>query len=100
MIACDAVFAAGVHQDGGADDIGVKEDLGILNGTVHMALSGEVYNHIRMFLLKKPVDGFPVCDALFYKTEVLVVHNRLQRGQVSRIGQAVQTDDPVIGIFF
>ena len=76
MITFDAVFAACVHQHCGTDNVGVQENLRVLDGTVNMAFCCEVYNHIRMLFLKKLVNGLTVCDALFYKTEIGVVHNR------------------------
>lgn len=42
MIPLDAVLPAGVHQNGGADDIGLKEDRRIFDGTVHMGLRREI----------------------------------------------------------
>ena len=60
----------------------------------------EVYNHIRMLLLEELVDCFAVSDAFFYKTEIWIVHDRSQGREIAGIGQAVQTDDPVIRVFF
>ena len=77
VIAPDPVFPAGVHEDGGADDVGVKKDLGILDGTVHVALCGEIHHHMGVLFLKQAVYGFPVRDALPDKTEIRIVHDRL-----------------------
>ena len=65
-----------------------------------MALRGEVYHHIRVFLLKETVNGLPVCDVFLYEAEVRIVHDRSQGGKIARVSQAVQTDNPVIRIFF
>src|SRR5699024_6260903 len=43
--------------------------------------------------------SFSVCDAFFYKTEIRIIHDRSQGREISRIGQAVQAYDPVVGIF-
>ncbi len=98
VVAYDAVFAAGIHEHGSADDVRVQKYLGIFDGTVHMAFRREIYDHIRMLLLKEPVDSLPVCDALLHKTEISVIHDRCQSGEIACIGQAVQADDPVVRI--
>ena len=100
MVTFDSVFTAGIHKNSSTDDVCVQENLRVLDGTVNVALSREVYNHIRMFFLKKLVNCFTVCDALFYKTEVWVVHNRCQSRKITCIGKAVQTDDAVVRVFF
>ena len=43
MITFDAVFAACVHQHCGTDNVGVQENLRVLDGTVNMAFCCEVY---------------------------------------------------------
>ena len=53
VVALDAVLAAGVHQHLGAQDVGLQEDLGILDGAVHVALGGEVHHHIGFFFLEE-----------------------------------------------
>ena len=60
----------------------------------------QVYNHVRMFFLKKLVNCFTVCDALFYKTEIRVIHNRCQSRKITCIGKAVQTADAVVRVLF
>ena len=40
VITGDAVLAAGIHQHLSAQNVGLQEDLGILDGAVNMALSG------------------------------------------------------------
>ena len=98
MIALDAVFAAGVHHGGGADDVGLQKHTGVLDGAVHMALGGEVHHHVGVLLLKQLVNGLPVADIRLHEAEVGVVHHRSQGGQVSGIGQLVQAYDAVIGM--
>ena len=100
MISLDTVFSAGIHQDSSTFDVGIQEYFRVLDGTVYVAFCCEVYNHIRMFFFEQFVYSFTVCDAFFYKTEVRVVHNRSQSGQVTCISQAVQAYDPIIRVFF
>ena len=98
MIAFDPIFAAGVHQDSSAADICFKENVRIDNRAVDVAFRGKVDHDIRMFFFKESVDGLTVCDGLFYKTEIRIVHNRSQSAQIARVGQAVQADNPVLRI--
>ena len=77
MIAFDAVFPAGIHKDGSADDVCIEKYLGIFNGTVHMALRSKIHDHVRVLFFEQAADGFPVRDALLYKAEVRIVHDRL-----------------------
>ena len=63
-----------------------------------MAFRGEVHDDVGMLLLKKLIDGGPVTDVRLYKAEVGMIHNGGQGGQVARVGQLVQTHDPVIRV--
>ena len=78
----------------------VRKTSGFFDGAVNVTLCSEVYNHIRVFFLKKFVNCLAVGDAFFYETEIWVVHDRRKSGKVSCIGQTVQTDDAVIRVFF
>ena len=100
VIPLDAVLPAGVHHHGSAQDIGLEEHLGVLNGAVHMALRCEVDHNIGVFLLKELVDGIPVTDVDLAEAEVGVLHGRFQGGQVARIGQAVHAHHPVLRVIF
>ena len=100
MITFDAVFAAGIHENSSSFDVCVQENLRVFDGAVYMAFSGEIHHHIRMFFLKQPVYGFTVCNAFFYKTEIGIIHNRCKCGKISCVGQAVQTDDTIVRVFF
>ena len=94
MITLDSVFAACIHQNSSADNIGVQENLRVFDRTVYMAFCCKVYNHIRMLFFKKFVYSFSICNAFFYKTEIWIVHYRCMSGKITCVGQAVQTDDP------
>ena len=98
MITLDTVLAAGIHQNRSTDDIGLKENARIFNRTVNMRFCRKVDHNIRMFFLEQLIDCFAVADVCFHKAEIRVIHNRCQRGQVSCVGQFIQTDDPVIRI--
>ena len=98
MITLNAVLSAGIHQYGSTHDVGLQEDPRILNGTVYVALCRKVYHHIRMLFLEKFIYRFPVRDAFLYKAEIRIVHNGSQCGKISRIGQAVQTNDAIVRI--
>ena len=52
MITLDSIFSAGIHQNCGTLDIGIQEDLRILDGTVNMAFCREVHDDIRVLLFK------------------------------------------------
>ena len=73
MITLNAVFAAGIHHDCGALDVGVQKDLRILDGAVYVALCCEVHHDVRMLLLKEFVDGFAVADVDLAEAEVRVL---------------------------
>ena len=94
----NAVLAAGIHQRGCADDVCLQENAGVINTAVHMGFRGEIDNHFRMLFLKQGENGFPVADVRPDKAETGIVHNRFQGGQVSRIGELVQADNPVFRI--
>ena len=96
VVALYAVFTAGVHHDGGSDDVGLEEDLRVLDGPVHMGFSGEIDDDVRLLLLEELVDSRPVTDVHADKAEVRPVHDRRQGGQVARVGQLVDADDPVL----
>ena len=98
VVAADAVFAAGVHQYGGADDVGLQEDGGVFDGAVHMALRREVHNDIGVLLLKKRVHGLPVADIRLHKAEAGIIHNGRERREIARVGELVDADDAVVRV--
>lgn len=98
MVAGDAVLAAGVHQNAGAQDIGFQEDAGIFDGTVHVAFRREVDDHIGMLLFKQLLNKAAISDVTADKAEIGRLHNRLQGGQIPGVGQLVQTDDTLLRV--
>jgi len=99
MISLDPVFPAGVHKDGSSNNVGFEEYLRIFDGTIYMAFCRKIDHHVRVFLLKKSIDSFPVCDAFLNKTEIWIVHDRGKGRKIAGIGKAVQADDPVVRVF-
>ena len=63
-----------------------------------MTFGGEVHHHVGMLLLKQVVDGLAVTDVRLHETEVGLVHDTLQRGQVSGIGQLVHADNTILRV--
>ena len=100
MIALNSVLPARVHKHLSAENVCREEDFGVLNRAVNVALSREIHDHIGLFFLEKLVYRLAVCDALLDKAEIRVVHNWCERREVARVGQAVEADNPVVGIFF
>ena len=76
-----------------------KENFRVFDRTVYVAFSCKVHDHVRMLFFKEFVNGFTVCDAFFYKTEIRIIHYRCESGKIACISQAVQADDPVIRVF-
>ena len=95
VVAVDAVLAAGVEQYARADDVRLQENLRILDGAVDMRLRREVDDDVRLLLLEDTVDRTAVCDVRADEFEVLLLHRRLERLEVARIRQLVDTDDAV-----
>lgn len=95
VVADVAILPAGVHHDARAEDVGLEEDTGVLNGAVHMGLGREVDDRVGLFLLEDTVDGVPVADVGLAEAEVWLVHHGRQRGEVTRVGQLVDADHPV-----
>ena len=96
VVALHTVFAAGIHHDRGPDDIGLEEDLRVLNGPVHVGLRGKIDDNIRLFLFKEFIDGSAVADVHPDEAEIGLIHDGRQRGQIARVGQLVDADDPVL----
>ena len=51
-----------------------------------------------MFFFKQFVHSLAVADISLHEAEIGIVHNRCQCGEITCIGQLVQTDNPVIRI--
>ena len=64
-----------------------------------MALRRKIHHHIGLFFFKKSVNPCPVADIHLYKAEIGVLHHRCQGRQIARVGQLVQADDAIAGVF-
>ena len=64
-----------------------------------MGLCREIDDHIRFFFLKKFVYARSIADIQFDKTEIWLLHHRCERGQISRIGQGIQTNNAILRMF-
>ena len=98
VITLDAVLAASIHQHTGTDDICLEEDARIFDRTVNMRFCRKVDHDVRMFFFKQLIHSLAVADISLHKTEIRIIHNRCQRGQIACVGQFIQTDDSVIRI--
>ena len=99
MESLNSIFPAGVHKHCRPHDIGLEEDPGIFNGAVNVGLRGEVYHYVRLFLSKEAVNPLAVADIELHNSKLRIVHDRFQGGKVSRVSEAVHTDDPILRMF-
>ena len=93
-----AVFAAGVHEHGRADDVRLQKQRRVGDRAVDMALGREVHDHVGMFFFKQAVDRLPVADVHLGKAEVRLPEQRRERGEVAGIGELVDAHEPVVRV--
>lgn len=98
MVTLNTVFSASIHQHCSAFDVGIQEHFRILDRTVYVTFCCKVHYHIRLLFLKQFVYCLTVCNACLYKTEIRVIHYRLQCRQITSICQAVQAYDSIIRV--
>ena len=79
-------------------DIGASEGEGILDGTVYMALSGEMDDAVNVLILHQLVECFEVTDVHLDKLVVGLIFYILEVGKVAGIGQLIQVYDVVLRI--
>ena len=82
-----------------AHDVRTREGERILDRAVHMAFGREVDDPVDAVLLKQLTHRFEVADVAPDKSIVGPLLDIPQVGQIARIGQLVEVDDPVIGVF-
>jgi hypothetical protein len=99
MIARNAVLSAGINERRSADDVGLQEDLRILDRAVYMSLRRKIDDDIRFFLLKKTLYALTVTDIQFDKSKSRMIHNRCKGGKIACVGQLIHTDDTVFRMF-
>ena len=95
-----AKSAAGVHHYSRAHDICFQKHTGILDRAIHMAFGGKIHHYIRTFLFKEAIYRLSITNICLDKAEIRVLHNGRQCGQVSRVGQLIQTDNAILGMVF
>lgn len=100
VITLDTVLPASVHHDSSTQNVGLEEDLWVLDRAVYMRLSCKVDNDVGLFFLEELVHALTVADVQLDKSEVRIVHHRFQCGQIAGIGQLVQTNNAVVWVCF
>ncbi len=60
-----------------------------------MGFCRKIHNYLGLLLLKQAVYTFSVADIQLHKAEIELVHDRLQSGKISCVGQGIHTDDAV-----
>ncbi len=96
--ALHTVLPAGIHQNLGAENVGLQEDTGILNAAVNMGFRREVDNDVGLLLCEETVHRRPVTDVRPDEAEVRLVHDGRQGRYVPRVGELVQADDAPAGM--
>ena len=93
-------FLGTLQQVHGAHDVALDKDLGVLDGTVHMALSGKVDDIIEIVLCKQAFHQLLVADVALHEHMAGVALHVLQVLQIAGIGQLIQVDQADILVFF
>ena len=91
-------FLCALQQVHGAHDIALDKDLGVLDGTVHMALSGKVDDIIEVVLCKQALHQLLVADVALHEHMAGVALHILQVLQIARVGQLIQVDQQDLGV--
>ena len=89
----------GLQQAERAHDVGLGEGERVLDAAIDMGFRREVDDAIDLLVLHQLVDAVEVADVHPDELVVGFVLDILQIGQVAGVGQLVQVDDSVIGVF-
>ena len=89
----------GLQHGQRADDIGLREGEGVLDGTVHMGLRREVDHAVHLLFLHQGEHALEVADVHLDEPVVGPVLDVLEIREIARVGELVQVDDPVLRIF-
>src|SRR5712672_3388240 len=84
-----------LEQGEGAEDIGLNELGGPVNGTIDVALSGEVNDGARRVSFEEAPDQLPVADIPVDEHVRRIVLERQEICRVARVGELVHVDDRV-----
>lgn len=79
--------------------VSLGESKGILDRTVHMALSREMDDAVDMLFLHQFVNTVEIADIHLYETVIRFILDVLQVGQVASVSKLIEVDDPVIRVF-
>ena len=85
-------FLGTLQQVHGAHDVALDKDLGVLDGTVHMALGRKVDDVIEIILCEQALHQLLIADIALHKDMAGVALDVLQVFQIARIGQLIQVD--------
>jgi hypothetical protein len=91
-------FLCTLQQVHGAHDVALDKDLRVLDGAVHMALSGKVDDIIEIVLCKQALHQFLVADVALHEHMAGVALHVLQVLQIAGIGQLIQVDQQDLGV--
>ena len=87
------VAAHRFEQIEGADDVGLDEIAGTVDGAIHMALRREVDYRARAVLCEQPAHQLRIADVALHEDVARVVLQRCEVFQIARVGQLVEIDD-------
>ena len=87
------VGASRFQQHIGADDVGFDEVSRTGDGTINMALGGQVHHGVRLMLGKHPIQFGAVADIHLFKGITFTVCDTGQGFQVARIGEFVEVEN-------
>lgn len=83
----------------GSHDIGPCKGEGILDGTVHVAFGRQMDNAVHLILPHQRKDGIEITDIGLDEGIIRCLLDILQIGQIPGIGQFVEVDNMIVGIF-
>ena len=71
----------------------------ILDGAVHVTLGGQMDDAVDLLVLHQLVEGVEVADVHPHELVIRLVLDVLQIGQIAGVGELVEIDDIILGIF-
>ncbi len=92
----DLLVASCFEQRQRADDIGVDEDLGPRNGSIHVTLGGEIDDGLDLMLVDQSLHQGSVADVSVDEDVVLVLDELGEVLEVARVGQLVEIDQQAV----
>ena len=79
--------------------VGLCKSKGVADGAIHMALGCQMNDTLDLAVFQQAVHAFKIADVHFDKLIIGLVFHITQIGQVARVGEGVEADDVVVGIF-